>query len=43
MEDRTIERMWLVRHLELTRQLTIDDLKCVKVVYNIYINFFSPS
>ena len=31
LEDRTINRMWLVRHLEIIRQLTTDDLKIIKV------------
>ena len=30
-EDREANNMWLVRHLEVTRQLMIDDLKVVKV------------
>lgn len=30
-EDRSINKMWLVRHLEVTRQLMLEDLKVVKV------------
>lgn len=29
-EDRSINKMWLVRHLEVTRQLMLEDLKVVK-------------
>lgn len=32
IEDRSINKMWLVRHLELIRQLMIDDLKVVKTL-----------
>ncbi|ESO86075.1 hypothetical protein LOTGIDRAFT_235649 [Lottia gigantea] len=32
LEDRQTNNMWLVRHLELTRQLMIDDLKVVKTM-----------
>jgi hypothetical protein len=31
MEDRTMNKMWLVRHLEVTRQLVLEDLRVVKV------------
>ena len=31
MADRDTEKMWLVHHLEVTRQMVIDDLKVVKV------------
>ena len=31
MEDRTVTKMWLVRHLEVIRQLVIEDLRVVKV------------
>ena len=31
LEDRQSNKMWLVRHLELTRQLMIEDLRVVKV------------
>jgi len=32
MEDREMNKMWLVRHLEVTRQLVLEDLRVVKVV-----------
>ncbi|XP_060076179.1 exocyst complex component 3-like [Ylistrum balloti] len=32
MEDRDTNKMWLVRHLEITRQLMIDDLRVVKTM-----------
>lgn len=31
LESRDENKMWLVRHLEILRQLMIDDLKVVKV------------
>jgi len=31
MEDRGMNKMWLVRHLEVTRQLVLEDLRVVKV------------
>lgn len=31
MEDRTTNKMWLVRHLEVTRQLVLEDFRVVKV------------
>lgn len=31
MEDRTMNKMWLVRHLEVTRQLVLEDLRVVRV------------
>ena len=31
LESRVENKMWLVRHLEILRQLMIDDLKVVKV------------
>lgn len=31
LEDRTIDKMWLVRHLELIRQNMVGDLRVVKV------------
>jgi len=31
MEDRAMNKMWLVRHLEVTRQLVLEDLRVVKV------------
>jgi len=31
LEDRQSNKMWLVRHLELTRQIMIEDLRVVKV------------
>jgi len=37
MEDRTMNKMWLVRHLEVTRQLVLEDLRVVKVEF-----FFVP-
>ena len=33
MEDRSANKMWLVRHLEVTRQIMLEDLKVVKVVF----------
>ena len=33
LEDRSITKMWLVRHLEITRQLILDDLKVVKCCF----------
>ncbi|KAK3576091.1 hypothetical protein CHS0354_032215 [Potamilus streckersoni] len=39
-EDREVNKMWLVRHLEITRQLMIEDLK---VVYSILPAVFPPS
>ena len=33
LESRDENKMWLVRHLEITRQLMIDDLKVVKVSF----------
>ena len=32
MEDREGHKMWLVRHLEVTRQIMVDDLKVAKVM-----------
>ncbi|XP_071106920.1 exocyst complex component 3-like [Haliotis cracherodii] len=32
LDDRTGDKMWLVKHLELTRQLMIDNLKVVKTL-----------
>ncbi|KAK6167587.1 hypothetical protein SNE40_021578 [Patella caerulea] len=32
LEDRESNKMWLVRHLEITRQLMVDDLKVVKTL-----------
>ncbi|XP_041361118.1 exocyst complex component 3-like [Gigantopelta aegis] len=32
LEDRTSNKMWLVRHLEILRQLMIEDLKVVKTL-----------
>ena len=32
MEDREGHKMWLVRHLEVTRQIMVDDLKVAKVI-----------
>ena len=37
MEDRAMNKMWLVRHLEVTRQLVLEDLRVVKVM--IYLLF----
>ena len=31
LETRDQNKMWLVRHLEITRQIMIDDLRVVKV------------
>lgn len=31
LEDRTATKMWFVRHLEITRQLILEDLRVVKV------------
>ena len=54
MEDRTTNKMWLVRHLEIMRQVVLEDLKVVKTLcepcfpphYNIvncYINMYHQS
>lgn len=32
MEDRAMNKMWLVRHLEVTRQLVLEDLRVVKTL-----------
>lgn len=40
LEDRSQEKMWLVRHLEIIRRLILDDLKVVKYAC---INCFPPS
>ena len=34
MEDRAMNKMWLVRHLEVTRQLVLEDLRVVKVEHS---------
>ncbi|XP_038051319.1 exocyst complex component 3-like [Patiria miniata] len=47
LEDRTIDKMWLVRHLELIRQNMVGDLKVIKFLlvpcfpprYNIFDHF----
>jgi len=31
MEDRSGNKMWLVRHLEVTRQIMLEDMKVAKV------------
>ena len=31
MDDRTTDKMWLVKHLEVTRQVVLEDLRVVKV------------
>ena len=31
MADRTIDKMWLVKHLEIIRQSVVEDMKVVKV------------
>ncbi len=31
MEDRTTDKMWLVRHLEVIRISVVEDMKVVKV------------
>ena len=31
MEDRTTDKMWLVKHLEIIRQSVVEDMKVVKV------------
>ena len=36
LESRDENKMWLVRHLEITRQLMIDDLKVVKVSLSLF-------
>ena len=33
MADRTTDKMWLVCHLEVIRQLTVEDLRVIKVRY----------
>jgi len=35
MEDRAMNKMWLVRHLEVTRQLVLEDLRVVKVEHHL--------
>ena len=40
LEDRSQEKMWLVRHLEIIRRLILDDLKVVKYAC---VNCFPPS
>jgi exocyst complex component 3 len=40
MEDRTTNKMWLVRHLEVTRQLVLEDLRVVKVDY-IFVSMYA--
>jgi exocyst complex component 3 len=39
LEDRTQEKMWLVRHLEISRRLILEDLKVVKYAC---VNCFPP-
>ena len=42
IENREQDKMWLVRHLEVTRQLVIEDLRVVKVLTET-VNFSSIS
>jgi len=38
MEDRAMNKMWLVRHLEVTRQLVLEDLRVVKVKHPTFLH-----
>lgn len=35
MEDRSTNKMWLVRHLEVTRQIVLEDLRVVKTLFEL--------